>query len=81
MNITMITGLKPLRETYALGLFDNQIKRSEVNIDWSAKSSGGFNEKNAKETREVSDKEHNVFLMYKVYLHLLCTQSLPIPIY
>jgi len=35
MDIVAITGLKPLGKTYALGLFEDQIERSEVEIDWS----------------------------------------------
>ncbi|KAH1253529.1 hypothetical protein GmHk_04G010160 [Glycine max] len=37
--------------------------RSEVKIDFSAKSYGGFIEKNAKDTEEVSDEKHTTFLI------------------
>ena len=42
MDLIAIIGLKPLGKTYALGLFEDQIERSEVKIDGSAKSYGGF---------------------------------------
>lgn len=81
MDIANITGLKPLGKTCALGLLDDQIERSEVNIDSSVKSYGGFIEKNAKETEEVTHEENIAFLMYWVSFNLLCTWSLQIPMY
>jgi len=42
MDLIAIIGLKPLGKTYSLGLFEDQIERSEVKIDGSAKSYGGF---------------------------------------
>lgn len=38
LDITFIIGLKPLRKTYDLGLFEKQVERNEINIDWSVKS-------------------------------------------
>lgn len=70
MDIALINSLKPLGKTYALGLFEDQIERNEVNIDCSAKSYGRFIKKNAKEIEEVFDEEHIAFLMYWVSSHL-----------
>lgn len=64
LDITFIIGLKPLRKTYDLGLFEKQVERNEINIDWSVKSYWGFTQNNAKETEEVFDEEHIAFLMY-----------------
>ena len=38
MCIATITSLKPLGKTYALGLIEDQIEMTEVDIDFSAKS-------------------------------------------
>lgn len=81
MDIASITSLKPLGKTYALGLSEDQFERSEVGIDFSAKSYKGFIKKNAKDTEEVFDKEHIAFLLYWVSSHLLCTWALQIPMY
>ncbi|KAG4982553.1 hypothetical protein JHK87_027302 [Glycine soja] len=42
----------------------SKFERSEVGIDFSAKSYKGFIKKNAKDTEEVFDKEHIAFLLY-----------------
>jgi len=78
MDKVVITSFKPLDKTYVIGLFEDQIERSEIDIDFSAKSYGAFIEKNMKDTEEISDEEHISFLMYWVSLHLLCTCSLHI---
>ena len=64
MDIATIADLKPLGKTYALGLIEDQIDRSEVEINFSAKSYNDFIEKNAKDTKEIFDKEHIAFLMH-----------------
>lgn len=51
-----------------------------MDIDLSVKSYGGFIEKHAKNTKEVLDEEHIVFLMYWVSSNL-CTRALQIPMY
>ena len=81
LDITAINGLKPLGKTYALGLFKDQIERSQIDIDFSAKSYGAFIKKNVKDTKEISDAEHTAFLMYWVSSHLFCTCSLQIAMY
>ncbi|KAG5151742.1 hypothetical protein JHK84_028214 [Glycine max] len=79
MDIATITDPKPFSKTYAFILIEDQIERSEVDIDFSAKSYGAFIEKNVQDTEVVSDEEHIAFLMYWVSSHLLCTHSLQIP--
>lgn len=64
MDIALINSLKPLGKTYALGLFEDQIERNEVNIDWSAKSYNEFIGNNAKKIGELYNEEHIAFLMY-----------------
>lgn len=81
LDIVVITGLNPLGKTYVLGLFEDQIERVEIDIDFSAKSYGAFIEKNVKDTKENSDVEHIAFLMSQVSSHLICTRSLQIPMY
>lgn len=78
LDIVAIISLKPLSKTYAIGLIEDQIERSEIDIDFSGKSYRAFIEKNAKDTEEVYDEEHIAFLMYWVSLHLTCTHSLQI---
>lgn len=79
MDIAAIIGLKPLGKTYALGLIEDQIERTEVDIGFTAKSYGAFIKNNAKDTQEVSDEEHINFLMYLVSSHVLfkflCTDT------
>ncbi|KAG4909385.1 hypothetical protein JHK87_055501 [Glycine soja] len=77
----IITSLKPLGKTYALGLFEDQIERSKIDIDFSAKSYGAFIEKNMKDAKEISVEEHIDFLMYWVSSHLPCSRFLQIPLY
>ncbi|KAG5099873.1 hypothetical protein JHK82_044925 [Glycine max] len=52
LDIVVITGLKPLGKTYALGLFKDQIKRNEIDIDFNVNSYGSFIEKKVKDTEE-----------------------------
>ena len=79
MDIATITDPKPFSKTYAFILIEDQIERSEVDIDFSAKSYGAFIEKNVQDIEVVSDEEHIAFLVYWVSSHLLCTHSLQIP--
>lgn len=81
LDIVVITGLKPLGKTYALGLFKDQIKRNEIDIDFNVNSYGSFIEKKVKDTEEVSNAKHITFLMYWVSWHIICTCSLQIAMY
>ena len=56
MCIATITSLKPLGKTYALGLIEDQIEMTEVDIDFSAKSYGAFIEKMQKTLKRFLTK-------------------------
>lgn len=50
LDVAAITGHKPLGKTYALGLFEDQIERGEIDIDFSAKSYEAFIKRNVRDT-------------------------------
>jgi len=81
LDIAMIIGLKPLGKTYALGLFEDHIKRGEIDIYFTAKSYWAFIEKNVRDIEEIFDAKHIAFFMYWVSSHLICTCSLQILMY